>query len=856
MLALASLALGIGNVIWAIIELQDGHVSFPSWANVAYLTAYPFSVAGILLMPTYRLTMRERLLTLLDMTIIFTIALSMLWAYAIGPTIAIAEEQPLSLQLVLFAAPIGDILLCASLIFLLYYQAGQLHTGPLLLLALALGIALVADTVYAHQVLMEEYQRAAWLDIGWVVASLFYGIAGFWQAACTKHLSPIAAPIAAPSRKAPCYNAYLVYLPYLCILLAYLFMNLDTASWATADMLPWSMALIIALILLRQLVTLYDNQQLFVQANAAFSQMNHQADVLRLTSQDRQAQIHNRQQVEAQLTILLQAVEQSPIAILVTTTAGLIEYINPKYTQMTGFALADVQDSQPALLLPSQPPSTFRQQLQQVLQSGDEWSGELQIITKAGQPYWEYGMIAPITDSQGQVTHLLVMLEDITQRKQQMREQEALLAIATALRATSERDAMLSIILQQVALSLNAEMVFYIAPDPVTNEMVIEASYEQNRFRLNLNLRLPPGRGISAQVYRTGCPYVTDNIWTDPLVGRPELFGEYCAVSCVPLLTQRQTIGLLMIARHSPWSENDVRLLGAIADMTATGLERAALHERTARYAADLEQEVAARTHELQEANVRLQELDRLKSKFVSDVTHELRTPITNMGLYLDLFERKPEKQAHYVALLREQANRLETLVKDVLDLARLDHQQELLLTPVNLNELLTSVVAAHQAKAESLGLTLFVDATDNLPLILGDANKLIQVITNLVVNALNYTGTGQVRVYSHANPMLPQVHFAVEDTGMGIHAEDLPHLFERLYRGRREDLVDVPGSGLGLSIVKELVELHQGTITVQSTVGCGTTFTVSLPVQPPTLDPATAGRSAQAPTLKMPQQG
>jgi PAS domain S-box-containing protein len=259
----------------------------------------------------------------------------------------------------------------------------------------------------------------------------------------------------------------------------------------------------------------------------------------------------------------------------------------------------------------------------------------------------------------------------------------------------------------------------------------------------------------------------------------------------------------------------------------------AALHEEALLHAADLKREIAVHTRELREANIRLQELDRLKSKFVSDVSHELRTPMTNMNLYLKLLRRKPEKQAQYLQILEEEANRLETLVLDVLDLARLDDKPEVTLSPVDLNELLATVVMAQQATAEKRNLRLSFHPNPKVPRVWGDANKLMQIATNLVINALNYTPSGYVQLCTYAGEP-HHISFDVADSGTGIYPEDMPHLYERFYRGRRDRVSDVPGSGLGLSIVKELIELQGGSIYVDSKVGVGTTFTITLPAATP----------------------
>ncbi len=246
----------------------------------------------------------------------------------------------------------------------------------------------------------------------------------------------------------------------------------------------------------------------------------------------------------------------------------------------------------------------------------------------------------------------------------------------------------------------------------------------------------------------------------------------------------------------------------------------------------DLERRVADRTRELAAANARLTELDHLKSKFVSDVSHELRTPIANLKLYIDLLERgKPEKQSHYITVLQQQVLRVMALVDDILDLSRLERRKEqgTIYQPVALNELVAQAVLTHQPRAEADGLLLTFEPVPDLPPVRGNADQLAQVVTNLIANALNYTLAGYVRISTGLQGN--GVCLSVKDSGSGIDPDDLPHIFERFYRGQRVLKNDVPGTGLGLAIVKEIVELHEGRIEVESQPERGSTFEVWLPL-------------------------
>lgn len=185
------------------------------------------------------------------------------------------------------------------------------------------------------------------------------------------------------------------------------------------------------------------------------------------------------------------------------------------------------------------------------------------------------------------------------------------------------------------------------------------------------------------------------------------------------------------------------------------------------------------------------------------------------------------------MSVLKIQAGRLRQLVEDILDLSRLELGQTkgVTMAPVNLNEIVEQVVIAHLPRAEEADLKLVFTPGADLPLIQGERNQLAQMVTNLVTNAINYTPAGHVLISTRLIPERDQVCLQVEDTGMGIEPEDLPHLFERFYRGQRVSQSDIPGSGLGLGILKEIVVLHKGEIEVESQVGKGSTFRVFLPL-------------------------
>jgi two-component system phosphate regulon sensor histidine kinase PhoR len=231
----------------------------------------------------------------------------------------------------------------------------------------------------------------------------------------------------------------------------------------------------------------------------------------------------------------------------------------------------------------------------------------------------------------------------------------------------------------------------------------------------------------------------------------------------------------------------------------------------------------------------RLKELDRLKSQFVATVSHELRTPLANIKLYLSLLRRGQEdREPHYYQTLESETDRLTTMIEDLLDLSRLDAEQKVEFNSLHLGDLLEEIIVTQRPVCANKRLELIYKASGN-PRILGNRDRLIQVFTNLIANAIAYTPAGDsIRVR-----LLPvervrdesRAVVEVEDTGMGIPADELPYVFDRFYRGRMAQQLKIHGSGLGLAIVREIVESHRGSISVRSDIGKGTCFRVWLPL-------------------------
>lgn len=230
--------------------------------------------------------------------------------------------------------------------------------------------------------------------------------------------------------------------------------------------------------------------------------------------------------------------------------------------------------------------------------------------------------------------------------------------------------------------------------------------------------------------------------------------------------------------------------------------------------------------------------MDQLREEFIANVSHELRTPISMMQGYseaiVDDIAESPEEKNELASIIRDESLRMGRLVNELLDLARIKaghvqlHKEEM-----NLNQFIERIIRKFQGPAKEQGVTIEVVVNTAIESIEVDQDRLEQVLTNLIDNAIRHTesnGIVTLSVEAEAN----DIRFSVHDTGTGISEEDLPFVFERFYKAdkSRAKTKKRKGTGLGLSIAKNIVEAHHGNIAVQSKLNEGTTFTFVIPVK------------------------
>jgi signal transduction histidine kinase len=244
-------------------------------------------------------------------------------------------------------------------------------------------------------------------------------------------------------------------------------------------------------------------------------------------------------------------------------------------------------------------------------------------------------------------------------------------------------------------------------------------------------------------------------------------------------------------------------------------------------------QMVSALTNSVNKMALELDQMENMRQEFISNVSHEIQSPLTSIRGFAQALENDQltnEQRHHYLSIIEEESTRLSRITEDLLKLASLE-SEHLKFEPklYRLDKQIRSVILTCEPQWKTKAINMEV-ALDEL-MITGDEDLLSQVWINLIHNSIKFTPqTGSIKIALHARGQ--RVEFRISDTGVGISEEDQVRIFERFYKADKARSNSGGGSGLGLSIVKKIVDMHKGTIEVESEVGAGTTFTVALPME------------------------
>jgi PAS domain S-box-containing protein len=516
------------------------------------------------------------------------------------------------------------------------------------------------------------------------------------------------------------------------------------------------------------------------------------------------------------------AMEQSGSTIVITDTKGRIEYANPKFESLTGYSRTEAVGNNPRVLKSGEHSDAFYQDLWKTIGAGKIWQGEFHNRRKDGSLFWESATIAPLVNLDGQITNYVAIKEDITTKKElqeQLREQnEALVNEVKARQRTTlllvESEARFRQIVE------NASDVIYRTDvhgclsyvNPTAVRLMNFADERELIGKHYLDIAVPSARHKLQRFYDHQYLARTHNTYYEfPAMthdGREVWLGQ----SVQLIVENDEVIGFQAVARD------------------ITSIKQA--------------QEALSISHK------QALESNQLKSQLLSRVSHELRTPLgAVLGyaelLMMDTFGELSGEQKDVIAQIMESADYLNKMVSDLLDEAQAaSKKMNLRLEDFSPAALLQRVQTSMDVLAHSKGLILSTELSPELPQTLyGDERRLQQILINLVGNAIKFTPTGNVKIKASLFSPTRWI-LQVFDTGVGIPQEAKAYIFEPFRQVDNAITHENRGSGLGLSITKQLVELMDGEVSLESTPGVGSTFTITLPIiykSEKSVDPITA---------------
>lgn len=528
--------------------------------------------------------------------------------------------------------------------------------------------------------------------------------------------------------------------------------------------------------------------------------------------------------------IAMAVVETSHEAFVGMDSDGVITTWNPAAEETFGWEAEEiVGETVASTLVPKDLRDPFRKALERFLWTGaaedlDE-RVELSVVHKDGRELPVEATISSFKGADGGL-HFHAFMRDISSREAEEERRrraetyrEAQLAVAGVLAATPSVSEALPQVIEALAESLEWDVCAHwtageggvsVTCTSLWTRPDVEASeYE----RVAREITLSTGEGLPGGVLESKQPAMVEDIGEGPASVRTELAAQagMRGSMAMPLLLEGNVIGVLeFFSRHArPHDDELVQTLTVISSQIGQFISR---------------REAEAQT-------------EKIKDEFFSLVSHELRTPLTSVIGYTDMLAKKEgsklsEQGRKMIDVIKRNAKREMRLVGDLLLLVRIEGGRfELLPGKVELPQVAAQSVEAAGPAAEKMGIRLSLKS-DPIPAFEGDPDRIGQVIDNLLTNAIKFTyGDGEVAVRIAQEGELAVIEVA--DNGRGISEEDQAHLFERLYRASSATADHVPGTGLGLTIVKAITEAHGGQITVRSELGRGTTFRIELPMTP-----------------------
>jgi len=526
-------------------------------------------------------------------------------------------------------------------------------------------------------------------------------------------------------------------------------------------------------------------------------------------------------------------IDRSDSAVFITDLDGMIQYANPAFEKVYGYKPEEAIGKTPRILKSGVIPSEQYASFWGTLLAGGTVSGEIINRTKDGRLIPIAGTNSPILDETGETIGFLAVHQDITERKL---SEQALQRRNTYLAASSEIGRLvtstldLNTIFTRTVSLISERFGFYFAAIYIIEENGFSARLQEAKGEAGEKMKAQKhsfvvgSPTIVGKVSESGESMLVNDVEQEPFYHPNPLLLDTRAEVAIPLRVGTRIVGVIDIqsTEENAFSQDDISVLQSLADQVAVAIDN-------------------ARSYELSQQLIKdLREVDQLKSQFLANMSHELRTPLNSIIGFSRVIIKGidgpiTEMQNQDLTAIYNSGQHLLGLINDILDLARIEAgKMELNFEEVHLSEMVTSVMSTAKGLVKEKPIQLIPKVPADMPTVRGDTMRVRQVLINLLSNASKFTDEGTItvetKVQKGPNGKLEAI-INVIDTGPGISMEGQEKLFKAFSQVDGSATRKSGGSGLGLSICANLVQLHGGRISVHSEEGKGSTFWFTLPL-------------------------